>query len=494
MRPALNRRSSQFSSRHAAGAALAGLLLVILGAFSAPLPSRAAQRPAAQPPPASGQSTAGRQPPPAAGQQQPAGGEQAPPANITIISKPGQHPKIKLAIPAFRPGNLPGELTAAGGELEATIRADLDVSGYFDIQGAEAFKLTPLSGDVERDLPAYRGQGAEIVLLGDTHGEEDKLVFEGRLFDVGSGKAIVAKRYRGKATVARRMAHTFADEVVHYLTGSPGIAMSAIAFTSDRTGEGRKEIFVMDYDGHNQRRITNHHSTSMSPAWSPNGDAIAYTSFLNGSPGVYIADLASGRKRALVASGTLNISPSFSPDGNQIAFARSLEGNVEIFTCDRNGGSLRRLTTSPAIDTNPAWSPKGNQIAFTSSRAGNPHIYIMDAEGSNQRRLTFDGTYNDGAAWSPDGTRIAYTSRRDGVFQIAVVTVESLEARVLTTGSGENESPTFSPDGRKIVFTSRRGGRKQLYEMDAADGANLRQLTDAGNNDMADWSRQNLDK
>ncbi len=455
------------------------------------------------PPPAPGTATAAQGAPsaPPAGAAGAAGAHgapgaeaQSPPPSVTIESHRGQRPKIKLAFPAFHPGNLAGEMAASGNELEATVRADLDFSGYFEIRGPEAFVQPPLSGDVERDLPAYRGSGAEVVLLGDTHAEEDKLVFEGRLFDVGSGKAILAKRYRGKATVTRRMAHTFADEVVRYLTGSPGIAMSSIAFTSDRTGEGRKEIFIMDYDGHNQRRITNHRSTSMSPAWSPTGDAIAYTSFLNGYPGIYLADLAAGRKRALVTSGSLNITPSFSPDGSQIAFARSLEGNVEIFTCDRNGGSLRRLTNSPAIDTNPAWSPKGNMIAFTSSRAGNPHVYIMDAEGANQRRVTFDGTYNDGAAWSPDGERIAFTSRRDGVFQIAVVNVGSLETRVLTSGPGENESPSFSPDGRKIVFTSRRGGSKQLYVMDAADGANVHQLTDAGTNDMADWSRQNFDK
>ena len=470
--------SPRLSARLAVLAALAGAALGAPSLLSSGQPPPASGAPPAAPPGA----------PRAAAQPQP------PPSSVTIESHQGQTPKIKLALPPFHLGNLGGELAAAGGELEATVRADLDFSGYFEIQGAEAWRAASLSGDVERDLPTYRGTGAQVVLLGDTHAEDDKLVFEGRLFDVGSGKAILAKRYRGKTTVTRRMAHTFADEVVRYLTGSPGIAMSAIAFTSDRTGEGRKEIFIMDYDGHNQRRITNHRSTSMSPAWSPTGDALAYTSFVNGYPGIYLADLAAGRKRPLVTAGSLNISPTFSPDGSQIAFARSLEGNIEIFTCDRSGGNLRRLTNSPAIDTNPAWSPTGNMIAFTSSRAGNPHIYIMDAEGSNQRRITFDGTYNDGAAWSPDGKRIAYTSRREGVFQIAVVDVGSLETRVLTTGPGEHESPAFSPDGRKIVFTSRRTGAKQLYVMDASDGANVHQLTDAGGNDMADWSRQNFEK
>src|ERR1700720_440454 len=270
--------SPRLSARLAVLAALAGAALGAPSLLSSGQPPPASGAPPAAPPGA----------PRAAAQPQP------PPSSVTIESHQGQTPKIKLALPPFHLGNLGGELAAAGGELEATVRADLDFSGYFEIQGAEAWRAASLSGDVERDLPTYRGTGAQVVLLGDTHAEDDKLVFEGRLFDVGSGKAILAKRYRGKTTVTRRMAHTFADEVVRYLTGSPGIAMSAIAFTSDRTGEGRKEIFIMDYDGHNQRRITNHRSTSMWPAWSPTGDALAYTSFVNGYPGIYLADLAAG--------------------------------------------------------------------------------------------------------------------------------------------------------------------------------------------------------
>jgi TolB protein len=421
--------------------------------------------------------------------QQPA----APPAqespkSVTLtLEHPGAQRKIKLAFPAFRSlSPLGGEAGGAARELETTVRRDLDLSGYFEIQGPDALSGLALSGDVQKDLAAYRSTGNEVLLLGDVRGEADKLVFEGRVLDLGSGQAVLAKRYSGPFTVSRRMAHTFADEVIRFLVGKPGIALSEIAFTSDRTGN--KEIFVMDYDGENQRRITGHRSTSLSPAWSPNGESIAYTSFFNGPPGLYLADLGSGRKRPIITSGSLNSSPSFSPDGRRIAFARSLDGNVEIFTADLDGGNLRRLTNSPAIDTNPAWSPKGGEIAFTSSRAGNPSIYLMDSEGANQRRVTFEGTYNDGVAWSPDGDLIAYTSRRDGQFQIAVTNVVTLETRVLTSGPGEAQSPTFSPDGRKIAFTSRRGGRNQIWVMDL-DGGNLRQLTTEGSNDLADWSR-----
>ncbi|HEX3531384.1 MAG TPA: Tol-Pal system beta propeller repeat protein TolB [Thermoanaerobaculia bacterium] len=422
-----------------------------------------------------------QEPPP---QAQP---EETPPpgAEVTLVLESKRAP-MKLAIPPFHVANVSGIAAGTAHEIETVVRQDLENSGYFDILGPDKLAGLTLSGDIQRDLAAYRSVGSQTVLLGDLRAEGDKIVFEGRLFEAASGQAILAKRYRGAFPVGRRIAHTFADEVIKFLTGTQGISLSSIAFTSDRSGN--KEIYTMDYDGQNQRKVTAHRSTSMSPAWTPDGQGIAYTSFFNGAPGIYLADLASGRKKPLVTSGTLNMTPSFAPDGEHFTFARSVNGNVEIFSADKEGGNLRRLTNSSAIDANPAWSPKGGQIAFTSGRAGNPHIYMMDAEGTNQKRITFEGTYNDGAAWSPSGDLIAYTSRREGRFQIAVSNAVTLASRVLTSGAGENESPSFSPDGRKIVFVSARTGKKQLYVMDL-DGSNLRQLTSEGNNDMPDWSR-----
>lgn len=406
---------------------------------------------------------------------------------VTLELNRGQRPPMKLAIPPFRgTASLPGAAADAAREMEETVRRDLRNSGYFDIIGPDRIGQVRWSGDMQKDVEPFRALGAETLLLGDVRAEGDKLVFEGRLFDVASAQPILAKRYRGTFTTSRRIGHTFADEVIRYLIGKPGISLSSIAFTSDRSGH--KEIWVMDYDGQNQRRITGHRSTSMSPAWSPSGDALAYTSFFNGPPSIYLADMATNRKAPVVTSGSMNTTPTFSPDGGRVAFARSVDGNVEIFSSDRGGGGMRRLTHSNAIDTNPAWSPRGGEIAFTSGRGGNPHIYLMDSEGANQRRLTFDGDYNDGAAWSPEGDLIAYTSRRGGRFQIAVVNVVTLATRVLTSGPGENESPTFSPDGRKIAYVSRRSGKKQIYVMDV-NGGNVQQVTQEGNNDMPDWSR-----
>jgi TolB protein len=442
----------------AAGAALAG---------AAPGPAPAAP-PAAQEPP----------------QQQPPEESQG---DVTLVLEGRQRPLIRLAFPEIEGHDrLAGAAAAAGRELDATLRNDLEVSRAFEIQGPWAFTVLALTGERARDFEQYRALGNQVIVLGALKPEAgDRITFEGRVYELASGKAVLGKRYRGDASAARRIAHTFADEVVQYVAGLRGIAMTSLAFASTRSGA--KEIWVMDYDGANPRPVTGHKSTSLSPEWAPGNGRLAYTSFVGGPPGVYLADLGSGRKSPLAIDGDQNISPSFSPDGRRVAFSRALGANPEIFVADAGGGNLRQLTHSQAIDTNPAWSPSGREIAFTSSRGGNPHIYLMDADGSNLRRISFEGDYNDGAAWSPEGDALVYASRRGGRFEIARTELATGETRALTAGGGSNEGPCFAPDGRKIAYTSTRSGTPQIWIMDA-NGSNPIQLTREGRNETPAWS------
>ncbi|HLF56716.1 MAG TPA: Tol-Pal system beta propeller repeat protein TolB [Thermoanaerobaculia bacterium] len=412
------------------------------------------------------------------------------PQGITVVlDRSSQVPIVTLAFPAI-PGTsaLPNTAANAARELEQTLRRDLERSGIFELLGPEQLGVLTLTGDLERDADQYRSLGAAMLLAAEVELEGDRLVLEGRLVDLASRQTIVGKRYRGTFDLARRIAHTFADEIVLFLTSKRGIAMTAIALYSDR--DGHKEIYMMDYDGYDQRKVTAHQSISMSPSWSGQGNTIAYVSYFGGKgPALYLADIATGKKSPLVTEGTFNASPSFSPDGRRVAFARALGANIEIFVCDRDGSGVRRLTNSGGIDMNPAWSPSGQEIAFTSSRSGSPQLYVMDAEGSNLRRVTFEGEYNDGASWSPDGTRLAYATRVDrSRFDIAVLDLVSLAAKRLTAGSGSNEAPSFSPDGRRIAFTSSRAGGTQIFAMSVADGSDVEQLTREGSNWAPDWS------
>ena len=401
--------------------------------------------------------------------------------------------RIRLAIPEMGGiAALNPALRGAARELESVLTADLESSRIFTIQGPRDLEILNLTGDPKRDFDLYRSLQNKMLLAAVVKQEGELLVLEGLLYDLQSGASILGKRYRGTVGVARRMAHTFADEIVRYFVsgGRRGISLTSIAFVSDRSEINRiKEIYLMDYDGWNQRPITGHQTISLSPDWGPNSKEVAYVSYFSGAPGIYLADLVSGLKSPVMTSGNLNVSPAFSPDQKRIAFTRSLgSGNSEIFLCDRDGSNLKRLTHSSAIDTNPAWSPTGREIAFTSSRSGTPQIYIMDAEGANLRRITFDGNYNDGAEWSPTGARLVYSARRrSNAFRIATSDVVTLETALLTQSRGSQETPSFSPDGMKIAYAMKLGGRTQIMVMDA-DGTHAHQLTHEGNNYAPAWS------
>ncbi len=442
------------------------VLLLLLGLV---LPGATSAQPPQTPPPPSG-----------------AGGGLGQDGQIEVVLEGEAQLRYPLAFPAA--SHDPRMSTAAveaASELESALRADLESTEIFDIQGPWALAVLELTGDPGKDLLQYRSLGNEFLLLTELSEGAGQLDFKGRLIDLKNGESILGKRYRAEYATARTVAHTFADEIVRYLTGRPGIALTTIAFASDRTGN--KEIYLMDYDGHNQRQISNHKSISTSPSWRLDGKKIAYLSYFDGPPGIYSVDVQTGRKQPLIVDAHHNFVASYSPDGRRVVFSRSLDGNTELFVATVGSEGMTRLTNVRAIDTNPAWSPKGDVIAFTSSRAGNPHIYLMDTEGSNVRRLTFDGEYNDGAAWNAEGTRIVYASRRDGTFQIATTEVATGETVTLTAGPGNKEKPYYSPDGHKIVFSHRLRGATQIYTMDA-DGSDVRQLTSEGNNASPSWS------
>lgn len=419
-------------------------------------------------------------------------------SDITVVLDTGpQRGRLRVAVPdTGMPAPFSIEAQEATRLFNQVLRDDLASSGVFLVQGQQELDILEIVGDPELDYPMYRSLGNEVLVETQAREDEGRLVIEGRVFTLDGGRSVLGKEYRDPTgyTLARRIAHTFSDEIVNQFTGRKGIARTSIAFHSDRQNQEGREIYLMDYDGHGQRAISAHETLSMSPDWSPTGDAIAYMSYLGGTPGIYMVDIRTGAKSPVVVSAQMNISPAVSPDGTKVAYAGSVgNGNTEIFVADRDGANVRRLTNRGGIDTNPAWSPTGREIAFTSNRAGSVQIYVMSAEGTDLRRVTFEGRYNDGATWSPDGTKLAHSSRRqDNLHDIAITDLLTMQTLFLTEGvPGSHEAPSFSPDGRKIAFASSRTSRRatdvQIFIMDL-DGGNWRQVTSEGNNYAPSWS------
>lgn len=399
------------------------------------------------------------------------------------VTSPGLT-RVMIALPGFP--SRPGTDQAAAASLVATLRKDLDETaavGLVPEQNASLVVVDPGNPTLTRQR--WRAVGAQFLLDGSLAGAGNQIVLEVRLWDLTSGEIAYSRRLQGSVGLAPTIAHTLANELVHLFTGRPGPFLSRFAFVSDRSGS--KEIWVMRWDGTEAQQLTSHRSIALSPAWSPDGDWLAFTSFLRGNPQLFILRPTQGYLKPLSSLPGVNSSPSFSPDGKLIAFAAGDDGNTDIWVVPAEGGTPERLTHTIGISTQPAWSPSGRQIVFTSAVGGTPQLYVMDTEGTNIRRLTFEDKFADEAAWAPDGVRIAYTTLVEGLFQIAILDLRT-NTRSVVAGPGNNESPCWSPDGTVLAFVSNRTGAQQIFMTDPA--GRPRQITTEGNNVQPAWVAQ----
>jgi len=408
-----------------------------------------------------------------------------PQQEVVISIKEGM-PAIPLALPDFMVRSSSPETKAIAQELHKIISDDLKYSRVFQLLPKSYYSyIRPLNPE-EIFFKDWESIQANILFVGEVpESEGKKILFEGKIYDVKAGRLIFGKRYQSEKVLLRLVAHKMADEIMK-IYGERELFTSKIVFISNR--DGNDELYMMDYDGHNQTRVTFNKKQDYMPAWSADGKKIAYTSYRNNRAGLYILNPFEGEITEVVSKGT-NFAPTFSPDGKKLAFCSTLEeGNPEIYVATSEGKKIKRLTFNKAIDTAPSWSPTSREIAFTSDRGGTPQIYIMDAEGSNIRRISFGGSYHDAPAWSPAGGRIAYVSRVDQIFDIYALNLRTEQVVKLTESNARNETPSWSPDGRHLVFSSNITGTIQLYTIDY-DGFNLRRLTSKGESKLPDWSR-----
>lgn len=376
---------------------------------------------------------------------------------------------VTIGFPEFVSKNSTELEKNATREIQNVTRDDILFSRLFNLQ-----EEGPVVGDGKIDFIGWEKAGADILITATVFAKEEKIKEKSKIdmiasvYELPEGNPVFQNRYSGSLKQGREIAHKFVADFLYRFTGHRGVSASKIVFSNNATGA--KELYLIDYDGHNLRRITNDKNIALLPRWSPDGDAILYTTFKSGNPDLYIYSLKTGTFKAISLRRGLNTSAAFSPDGKSIVTTLSYEGSPNLYLLDTSGKILRRLTQSKGADTSPAFSPDGRKIIFTSDRPGWPQIYMMDTDGSNVKRIT-DSGYCDAPAWSPTGEKIAYSKGTDkGQHDIVVLDLSTGKEIQLTSNSGRNENPSFSPDGRFLVFTSNRNKKRELY-IASVDGA-----------------------
>jgi len=367
-----------------------------------------------------------------------------------------------------------------GKKAAGMINFDLKSTGFFKPQENREF----IRQAVEKDIAApggvayaeWKTLAANFLVKGNMGTNPDGAMFmDVRVYDLQAKKIYFSKIYSAPKPLFRQMVHQFSDDLLNRLTGEQGVSRSRIVFIS-RHG-GKKELFIMDYDGNNPVQVTQDKSLALFPNFHPFKNMALFTTYRYRNPDLYSIDFNTGVRSPVSRKVGANITGKWSPDGKKIAFSLSRAGSADIFICDADGGNLNQLTTWPSIETSPTFSPDGKQIAFTSDRTGMPQIYVMTVDGKDPRRVTWTGSYNDTAAWSPKGDYIAYASMTGNNFNISLVNVnETRDVRQLTSGAGSEETPTWSPNGRNIAYSANSGGVKQIFVMNA-DGTNQAQVT-----------------
>ena len=409
-------------------------------------------------------------------------------AELVVEVTKGQDDAIPIAIVPF---NSPTE-AAASFDVAQLVGDDLARSGRFkSMARTDMIEQPHMGANIAFD--DWRRLNNDYIVVGQVQllgPDRYNIVFE--LYNVLNRQRLLGYQISANKAGLRLASHQVADMVFQKILGVRGAFATRVAYVSVLGHLPNKsyQLVVADADGMNPRVVMQSNEPLMSPAWSPDGQSLAYVSFEGKLPTVYVQELKSGERRRVSARAGVNQAPAWSPDGKKLALTLSTrDGNLDIYTLDLASQVLTRITDDPGIDTEPQWSNDGRSLYFTSDRAGGPQIYRVGIQpGDKPRRLTFQNSYNARPRLSPDESQLAFVTQEEGAYRIAIMDLRGRgDVQVLTRGHFD-VSPSYAPNGAEIIYATRDRGRGVLALVSADGRVQERLVSSEGEVQEPAWS------
>ncbi len=424
-------------------------------------------------------------------------------------------PKIRKSVIALSPFILRDvqsdrKKIKLGQDMNKYLNRNLKFSSYFQILSRKAFIENPIEVSplpYPKDPNGFRWKnwklsGADFLFFGSYSIINSELILNVSFYNINSQKTVFRKKYKTKVSNTKSLIDTLSNDIVKKLSGKQGIFKTKIVSTRNTSGS-KKELFIMNWNGDNQKRLSYHRSIVLSPSWSPNGKKIAYTAFVYNKKlkkrmtALFLLNLSTNKIKLLSNRNGANLGSDFFPNGKEILITLGVgSGYMDIFKMNLSSFSTKPLTKGPrgVINVEPSINPRNGLIAFSSDKSGKTMIYTMTKSGKNIKRITFAGHYNSTPDWDFQNNRVVFSGRANGRFDLFLINANGTGLKRLTSlkkpnGTWANcESPSFSPDGRFIVFSSNLSGTYQLYIMNVDDLSIERITFDRYNYKSPKWS------